>query len=389
MATDPWHFTRDDFASSVYSMLADGASNAVKLFGVPRTGKTEFLLKDLTPLAKAQGSRVVYANFRKSSAAPSHAPLTPLAVLLLALEKPPEEPPVESPEELPQESETGLLAMLRRALLALKLKLGLRPPDIVEPDEDITEIEDEPPDELQRLEHLLESAASQPAPTLLILDDVQEFADDPDAKPMLVALCAGLKERTAGLKTVLAGARREKLTSIFASPETAFLQRAAPIELPRLGEPFVDHILGAFEEAAEHPLPHDEMLAEFERLDANPHFFRMLLDGLPAGATLNVKAAIEVLNERVAADFDYPRIWRDLSPLQRGVAESLAMGHKSPFSLSFRQRVGTVLSERAPSATRVREALRHLEQLSLTDMSNGEWVLTAAPFAAWVKAKQR
>ena len=87
---DPWHFERRDFTAHVLSLLTEGPAGALSLFGPRRTGKTEFLLKDLAPRAQRRGHRVIYASFWQS-------PLSPLAVLLDALETRPSASPFVAP----------------------------------------------------------------------------------------------------------------------------------------------------------------------------------------------------------------------------------------------------------------------------------------------------
>ncbi len=50
MAADPWHFPRREFTARVLKLLGDGPGQALTLFGPRRTGKTEFLIKDIAPL---------------------------------------------------------------------------------------------------------------------------------------------------------------------------------------------------------------------------------------------------------------------------------------------------------------------------------------------------
>ena len=70
---DLWHFPRREFTARVLKLLGDGPGQALTLFGPRRTGKTEFLIKDIAPLAEQRGHRVIYASFWQ-------APLSPLAL---------------------------------------------------------------------------------------------------------------------------------------------------------------------------------------------------------------------------------------------------------------------------------------------------------------------
>ena len=80
MTNDPWHFERSALTERVLDVLTRGPVRALSLFAPRRAGKTEFLIRDLAPGAEARGHRVIYASFWQ-------APLSPLAVLLQALEK--------------------------------------------------------------------------------------------------------------------------------------------------------------------------------------------------------------------------------------------------------------------------------------------------------------
>ena len=54
MAKDPWHFERRELATRTLSLLTDGPAQALTMFAPRRTGKTEFLIKDLAPLAEQE-----------------------------------------------------------------------------------------------------------------------------------------------------------------------------------------------------------------------------------------------------------------------------------------------------------------------------------------------
>src|SRR5882672_9206331 len=75
---DPWHYPRSELAKRTFTLIEKRLAKALVLFGPRRIGKTEFLIRDLGPLAEKAGHRVVYASFWQS-------PLSPVATLLTAL----------------------------------------------------------------------------------------------------------------------------------------------------------------------------------------------------------------------------------------------------------------------------------------------------------------
>ena len=60
---DPLYFHRPAYAAKLVSSLKDGITHAFTLFAPRRMGKTQFLLKDVAPLAEQQGFNVLYFSF--------------------------------------------------------------------------------------------------------------------------------------------------------------------------------------------------------------------------------------------------------------------------------------------------------------------------------------
>ena len=367
-AEDPWHFERTGFSARILTLLTGGPAQALTLFAPRRTGKTEFLLKDLAPLAESRGHRVIYASFRQ-------APLSPLAVLLHAL------------ETSLKRGRAG--DGIRSAALALAPRLSLSGPVSgagVKAEIDLTALEGEPPgDLLLHLDDLLERASRKRKATILLLDEVQELARARGNAPLVAALRTSLDKRSDRLKAVFTGSSREGLAAMFSARQAPFFHFATPIELPALDAPFVDHVLGAFRKVARRTLKRRDMLSAFERLHANPYFFRVLVETLLHDPALGVEAALAQVRERIAADLGYPNTWLSLTPVQRATAQVLAGGAGRPFSRRFREMAGIALGEETPPAARIQAALRRLERLGLADTHTGDWALVDHEFAAWIR----
>lgn len=366
MATDPWHFARRDFTGRVLTLLVDGPGQALTLFAPRRTGKTEFLLQDLAPLAGERGHRVIYASFWQ-------APLSPLAVLLHAVET---------------SLERGSFAdRVRRSALALAPALKLSAPGSgVAAEVDLTALRGRPPDELLlHLDDLLDRVSRRGPATVLLLDEVQELARSRANAPLVAALRTSLDRRSARLRTVFTGSSREGLAAMFSARQAPFFHFATPIDLPALGDAFVDHMLTGFRRVSRRRLPRSPLLAAFERLHANPHYFRLLLDTLLHDPDLDVEAALARVRDRLAVDLGYPATWLALTPLQRAAARILAGGGARPFSQPFRDLIGKTLGEPATTPGRVQAALRRLDRLGVADTHTGSWALVDPEFAAWIR----
>ena len=203
--------------------------------------------------------------------------------------------------------------------------------------------------------------------------------------PLVAALRTGLDKRTDGVRAVFTGSSRSGLAAMFSAREAPFFHFATPIDLPTLGEPFVDHILAAFRKTSNRTLERPLMIEAFGWLHRNPYFFRLLVQTMLYDPELTVAFAVVQVRDHIAADLRYPDAWLALSPIQRETAGALARGESRPFSREFRAALGTALGEDTPSAARVQAALRRLERLGIADTAGGAWELADAGFRLWIR----
>ncbi len=372
MQQDPWHFPRPEFTEQVLSTLTQGPAQALTLFAPRRTGKTEFLLKDLAPLAEEREHPVIYASFWQT-------PLSPLGVLLYELET--------------WLAGAGVRGRIQSAATALapKLRLSAAPFGVgVEAEVDLSALRGRPPDSLLlHLDGLLERVSRRGRPAILLLDEVQELARRPENEALVAALRTSLDRRSDRLRVVFTGSSREGLAAMFSARTAPFFHFASQIGLPVLGDGFVHHVMGAFRTASGRTLPPAEMLAAFGQMRRSPFVFRTLLDVLLHDPALTVEAAMDEVRSRIAASLDYSRVWLSLSPLQRATASVLATDLDRPFTRKFRAAVGARLQESPPSAARIQGALRRLVRLDLADATAGGWILADPEFASWVRETGR
>ena len=366
MNKDPWHFQRQDLAASVLALLADGPAQALTMFAPRRAGKTEFLLKDLGPLAQKKGHRAIYASFWQS-------PLSPLATLL---------------HELEASLQGGAFDGGARPLAVWKLRfsgelLGAKAEMEIDP----STLHGKPPtDLLLYLDHLLHRVSGKHRPTILMFDEVQELARDRNNAPLVAALRTSLDRRSDALRTVFTGSSQAGLKAMFGAREAPFFHFATPVDLPSLDEEFVDHLFRTFKKIARRAPQRCELLSAFDQLHRNPYFFRALVETLLLNPHLAVAEGLEQVRGRLVDELGYPNTWLGINPLQRAVAWALANGRRNLFSRSFRETTGRELGEAVPlSSSRIQAALRKLERLGLADREAGDWALADPEFEAWVQ----
>ena len=345
-------------------MLADGPARALTLFAPRRTGKTEFLIKDLGPLAEAGGHRAIYASFWQE-------PLAPLAVLLHALEN--------------ALKRGGVGEGLRRTGRTLAPKLQLSMPMVGKAEVDLSTLAGKPPsDLLLHLDDLLGRVSAGDKPTILMLDEVQELARSRDNEALVASLRTSLDKRPDQLKAVFTGSSREGLAAMFAARQAPFFHFATPIDLPPLDESFVDHIVNTMADVAGRSPERRPMLGAFQVLHGNPYYFRTVVEAMLLNPSLDVSTAIEDVRGRIADELGFPRTWLSLTPVQRAVAQTL-LEHAKPFSQASRSAIAGRLGGEPPSSSRVQAALRRLERLGLVDKQNGGWAPADPEWADWVR----
>jgi hypothetical protein len=372
---DPWHYPRTALAKRTFALIEQRLANALVLFGPRRIGKTEFLIRDLGPLAEKAGHRVVYASFWQS-------PLSPVATLLTALHE--------------GQQKRGLVGQLQRLAggFGPKLKIGAKLAGVGEAgaEIDLAGLKGTPPsDMLLLMDQLLGKLARKTKPTVLMLDEVQELAAEATNRPLVAALRTSLDKRRDGLAVVFTGSNRDALSAMFSDKQAPFFHFATSIELEPLDRPFVAHLLAAFQRATGEKLDLAAALAAFEGLHKNPFFFRKLLELLLPETKRDIPTALESLRRGLVANLGYDRLWLSLNAIQRALAYTLARGAQTPFGEANRTEIGRLTGATPPTIAQTQTALRRLMRLGIVTRMDGNttYVFDDPELARWMGSRPR
>jgi hypothetical protein len=371
--SDPWHYHRKELTQQYLDQLDSRLTQAVVLFGPRRTGKTEFLLRDLGPAARAMGWKVAYASLWQSR-------LAPLGVLIHALTT-----------AHKKGSLAGRAQELARAARP-KVKLsGTVPGSTVkaEAEIDLAAPESPPPaDLLLHLDDCFERFAPKSRRALLMLDEVQELAGSDENGPLIAALRTCLDKRKDRLSVVFTGSSQDGLRAMFSRRDAPFFHYGVTADWPPFDDGFVTFSLAAFAKIVRAKLDGAECLKAFHTLDRNPYYFRKLLETLAFDPERNVKAALASVHERAALDLRYPETWRALSPLQRATALALAERADKPFSQATAGHIGARLKAAPPSRAQIQAAIRALVRADIISKpsARAEYIFNDPEFARWMRA---
>lgn len=372
MRHDPWHYSRDALAQAYFDQFDTRLTHAAVLFGPRRTGKTEFLLHDLGPLAQAHGWRVAYASLWQSR-------LSPLAALMHALAT------AKARGSLAERVERLASATLPKA------KISAGPPGArAEVEIDLTALRKTPErDDLLRLDDLFDAFAVKSRRVLLLIDEAQELAAHPDNAGFIAALRTSLDTRKERLAVLFTGSSQDALRGMFARRDAPFFQFAAFVDWPPLEDRFVHHMHATFTRVIGRAPDAKALLDAFHTLDRNPFFFRKLLEIVAFDPARDVAAALNKIRARIAEDLNYDEVWRNLSTLQRALARTIAEEAGSAlFAKATLASLGRRIDGAPPTRTQVQAALRALARSAIvrrTDERGGyafndpllaQWVLT-------------
>jgi hypothetical protein len=364
--SDPWHFRRTELAQSTLGLLSQKLAHALALFGPRRTGKTEFLLRDLRPCAEDAGHRVVYASFFVDGPAPS-------AILLHAL-------------ETSRRSSTSW-DRARTAVQALVPKIAVSTPLPLASGRAEVELASAPQtataDLALRLDELLGSLTNPKRPTILLLDEVQELGSTAANAAFIQTLRTGLDRYRDGLGAVFTGSSRSGLQRMFAAKEAPFFHFATPIELPQLDRAFVDHTLRVFQDVTGRALDRAAARAAFERLHHNPFHFRGLIELMLANRRLTVADALRIQRAQIAAQMGYQACWSGLATLERTALIVVAAG-QTPTTRRVREAMRRSTGGPTPTVLQITNALRRLESAGLVEHWAGTWTMRDPELASWV-----
>lgn len=361
MSNPDWHFPRTEFAWEIYSLLASGPIQGASIFGLRRTGKTQFLTHDLASLAKTKGHRVVYASFWEISDLPLE---NLLAEFKRALR--------------PRTNLEIIKSIAQNAAMRLKLKT---PDGFAEMEVDLSKSQGSgPKEQLLLLDEYCERLASNGKPAFLLFDEFQELENARNAKQIIGTLRTAFDKHRDKLVAVFAGSSKKGLEKMFTERDAPFFRFAKPIDFPPISEGFVNHQLSAILGNSQEKLGREEALKIFNKFDRNPYFFQSFLTEINAHRHISKNDAFNNVQAKMQKEFEFQSIWDSLDTSQRVMAWLLANNTKTDeeFITGFPNRVLSTSFSR-------QDTLEQLSNLDVAENWRGKWQINDSLFKIWIK----
>ena len=364
-----WHYPRTDLANNLLDRFAIGLTERISILAPRRKGKTQFLLKDLTPAAMDQKYSVLYASFWSNLNHPHLALLNDL-------------------RELHKKSfrKSAFTQLLNAKITSLSLELSpLARGEILFADNP----ESANADELSEIEHLVGSiVGSGKRKLLLILDEIQHLASESAFLPLTHALRTTLDKRHDTIKAVFSGSSRSGMNMLFSEKHAAFYQFADVMDFPDLKMDFINFMADIAEQDYRVTLDKQELWHAFKSLDASPYWFRKLLERLILGQDHTVKSALLSVSAMLATVDNYDSIWRSLKDIDKHVYIMSAYG-KSLYTKESIAQLSQLLGRSITKSNIQKSITRLTQQHLLTKTVAGEYIIELPGFTDWALRKMR
>ena len=360
-----WHFPRPVLAEAYLASLNLGLSSARGLFARRRMGKTEFLVQDFMPAARAAGYTCAYVNLWELKNDPATA-------LVSALHK-----------AIEPKSFAKVWERLNTPISKIKVSgkvVGIGEAGV-----------EAGLDHRQNVAGTLLMAAmaefdKSKKIVVLIIDEAQVLASADNAV-FAHALRAALDIRRDRLKVLFAGSSETTLRRMFGRASEPFYNWAALEPFPLLGREFVESMVQKVTQISRAPLPLVDALAAFDALKQTPLFFRDYLDRYLTHPFYGPQGALDFTRAKVFNDGEFEKQWKDLLPADQFLLSLIAGGQSDLQGVTVRTALGASLGlEKPVTASAVQNALRRLADKNVvTRVDRGAYRFEDEAFAEWVQ----
>lgn len=365
-----WHFSRPLLAKHYLDAFDLGLVSAYALHARRRMGKTEFLVRDLSPAAERRGYTVGYCNLWQEDS-------SPLSALADALGQMTEK------RKMTGKIRSTLMSHVSRVALSGKAA-GLA--------EGLAEVEFKATqaDGTAKLRQAFKAFDESDNRGLLLMDEAQVLADARH-EPVEKALRAHLDTRKDRIKVVFTGSSEDRLRRMFGVERKAFYNWAHVESMPLLGEEFALELIRRANSLTTMPVAEEEGLRVFDALHRVPELFRRFLARYLANAFEGVEAAVEACRQSLSSDEGFAGAWSRMAPADRLLLQLVAQDQADLHGLAVREWLGHRMQlGRAATRSVPQNSLRRLrDRQILIQVEPGryrfedevfrDWILAAAP----------
>lgn len=367
-----WHCPRPELAQTYLKLLGSGLLTSASIFAPRRTGKTVFLLKDLTPAALTAGYQVAYADLWQTRTNPGVAIIRGLEQAL-------------EPKGLAQKA----MKVLRSPVKKLKASAAVSEMK-GELEVELADLKGQSTEMALRIEELVEQLTKR-GPLLLLVDEAQELARTKDNELMATALRAAMTKYRDQVRVVFTGSSRSQLAHVFSDAQAPLYSVGATVQdFPLLGREFVEFVAQKFTLSCARSMDIEAAWELFQTLFRRmPEPFLSAVVALLMDPSLTLQQACERQMEEDARKENHEATWESLDALQQALVRLVfADSAASPYAKSTLAELAKRAGRKSLGASTVQHSLAVLEQRNIiTKTSRGIFEFDNPGFRQWLGAQ--
>lgn len=364
-----WHYARPALAASYLTLFQSGLVVSTTIFAPRRTGKTEFLRKDLTPAAEKAGYTVAYADLWQTR-------LSPGIALIRGLEEALE----------PKNAADRVRAFLTQPVK--KVKAGAGAGEMKgELEVEFSDVKKAATDLALRIEELV-ARISAKRPLLLLVDEAQELARSKENELMATALRTAMTKHRDKMRVVFTGSSRSQLSHVFSNADAPLYTVGAGVQdFPLLGKEFVEFVAEKFQSSCGRAIDVESGWRGFQAFHQQPEPFLGAIVAMLMKPSFTLEEALKLEFAQQEKEENHESAWAALDALQREllvlfVADPLL----KPFSAKTRAGLAKTLGIKEVDTASVQNALRQLASRNVATKSpRGVFEFENPAFERWLR----
>lgn len=359
VTSDIWHYPRHELAKQVLGMFASGLSSALVFFAPRRMGKTEFLLKDMQPLAKKQDWYVLYFSFLDVGS--NAKEVFTLALVEFAVEM----------GTIKREKFHKRVKKIEGGIIGIRAGLEFR-------DSRQAQI---------TIKEVLAELAKHHDKILLLLDEVQVLSRDEKNRGFVAALRTALDVHKDFIKVIFTGSSREGLRRMFSKSDAPFFHFGQNLPFPELQQDFIDHLAKVFNKATRREINAKKLWKIFHEVDRVPQLIRSLVERLVLHPDLTMQQAKKQLLQDLVEDREYAMVWENSSVLERLLLKAIVIGEKEFFSQAKRAHLAEQLGIKELPVSTLQSTIRSLQRKNVVGSlpERGSYYIDDPNFKSWIE----
>lgn len=358
-----WHYPRTDLAEQILDRLDIGATTALTLFAPRRMGKTEFVMRDLLPMAVERGYIGVYANFWDRKDDPAESLIHGLNNAVAGL---------------------TLTTRLKRTLSRLR-GAGFNTPT-GGASASLKDTSDS--DKLNIIQELFDLLIKEDRKVLLALDEVQHLATESRFEPIVYALRGMIDPNRERVSVLYTGSSRSGLQRLFRRRNAPLFSSSQQIDLPDLGRGYLQHTARVFHAASHRSLDINACSTAFKAVKRVPYDYRQIIDNLILhGGTDILGMATHYLEEH-SQEASYQADWTNLKPVDRSVLHFIISGNTGVYTAAGRAFIAEQLGIDDVDVPTIQNAINRLRRAThIAPVGQGRYELEDPYFADWIMTR--